>query len=71
MMKSPSKSLQDIYPRISEEIRNRDIIGMGTNGDYYILLSQADQLAAQDIAERLTRFGFPSEIIETSQVLKD
>jgi UDP-glucose 4-epimerase len=71
MMKSPNNSMQDIYPRISEEIRNRDIIGMGTDGDYYILLSQADQLAAQDIAERLTRFGFPSKIIETSQVLRD
>jgi UDP-glucose 4-epimerase len=71
MMENPNKSMQEIYPRISGEIRNRDIIGVGANGDYFILLSQADPLSAQDIAERLTRFGFPSKIIETSQVLTD
>jgi UDP-glucose 4-epimerase len=71
MLKSPNRSMQEIYPSIYEEIRNRDVIGMGNDGVYYILLSQADKVAAQDIVERLNKFGVQSSIVDTSQVLTD
>jgi hypothetical protein len=71
MIISPNRSMEEIYLSIYEEIRNRDVIGMGNDGDYYILLSQADKVAAQDIVERLNKFGFQSRIVDTSQVLTD
>lgn len=58
---------QDIYPCISEEIRTTDMIGMGNDGDYYVLLSQADKLAAQAIMERLARRGVQSRLMDANQ----
>ncbi|HLO31123.1 MAG TPA: NAD-dependent epimerase/dehydratase family protein [Anaerolineales bacterium] len=62
-------NIQNVYPCISEEIRDDDIIGMGNDGNYYILLSQADKLTAQDVVARLTRIGIQSRLVDANQVL--
>jgi len=64
---SPNRSLQEIYSCISEGIRTTDVIGMGNDGHYYILLSQADKLAAQDIMHRLAQLGVQSSLVDTNQ----
>jgi hypothetical protein len=71
VMENLNGSMQEVYPTFSEGIRNRDVIGMGRDGDYYILLSQADKVAAQDIVERLNKLGIHSRIVDTQQILTD
>lgn len=71
VMENLNGSIQEAYPSISEGIRNRDVIGMGREDDYYILLSQADKVAAQEIVERLTKLGIHSRIVDTQQILTD
>ena len=71
LMENLNGTMPQFYPSISEGIRKRDLIGMGREGDYYILLSQADKVAAQDIVERLTRLGIQSRIVDTHQILTD
>jgi UDP-glucose 4-epimerase len=62
------KNSQDIYPCISDEIRDADIIGLQNDGNYYILLSQADKLAAQDVVERLAKTGIRSRLVDANQL---
>jgi len=68
LVESPENNIQDIYPCIAEGIRTVDIIGMRNDGDYYILLSQADKLAAQDVVERLARLGIQSRLVDANQI---
>jgi Nucleoside-diphosphate-sugar epimerases len=65
---SLENNIQDIYPCISDEIRDADIIGIQNDGNYYILLSQADELTAQDVVERLARIGVRSRLVDTNQL---
>lgn len=68
---SVDHSPQEIYSCISEGIRTTDLIGMGTNGDYHILLSQADKVGAQDIMERLSKHGIQSRLVDTNEFSLD
>lgn len=62
MVEGLENNIQEIYPSIYEAIRTDDIIGMGNDGICYILLSQADKLAAKEIVERLDKLGVKSRL---------
>ena len=64
---SPDGNQQDLYSCISESIRVNDVIGMGADGNYYVLLSQADKDAAKGILERLANSGLETRLVEGSQ----
>lgn len=64
----PNSNLQDIYSCLSDGVRTTDLIGQGEDGDFYILLSQADPLAAQDVVERLSKLGLESKIVDINQL---
>jgi nucleoside-diphosphate-sugar epimerase len=65
----PEDDFQKIYPCISEEIRDDDIIGLGNDGSFYILLSQADPCTAQEVVQRLIGFGIRSRLVDANQIL--
>lgn len=69
VMEGLNGQMKDVYSSISESIRANDVIGMGDNGNYYILLSQADPLAASDVIERLSRQGVQCRIVDTNHAL--
>ncbi len=71
VMQSPDHRFEAIYPCLAEEIRATDVIGACTDGDYYILLAQADKLAAQDVVKRLARHGIQSRLVDANQILLD
>lgn len=60
--------IQKKYPKISIGIRSADVVGMLRNGDSYILLSQADKQASQEVVDRLGKLGVQSKLIEASEV---
>jgi UDP-glucose 4-epimerase len=64
----PANNLQDLYSCLAEGVRTTDLIGQGEDGDFYILLSQADTPAAQDVVERLAKLGLQSKIVDINHL---
>jgi UDP-glucose 4-epimerase len=57
-------SLEDLYFTVSEAIRIGDVVGLRSDDNCYILLSQADKLAAKQVMERLKTLGVCSRLVE-------
>jgi nucleoside-diphosphate-sugar epimerase len=57
-------NMQEMYPKISEEIRAADLIGLCNDGNYYILLSYASESNTEDVIERLRKIGV-NGLVET------
>lgn len=67
-----TEDLSSIYTKISEGIRSADIVGTLNDESCYVLLTQADQVAAHYIIERLAKLGVQSSIVDASEfVLND
>ncbi len=64
-------SVQQKYPKISIGIRSADVVGMLRNGTSYILLSQANKHASEEVVERLEKLGVQCKLIESSEVSLD
>lgn len=60
-------NMQEMYPKISEEIRAADLIGLCNDGSYYILLSHANESNAEDVIERLRKLGI-NGLVETTKI---
>jgi len=63
------QDLSSVYTKISEGIRSADVVGILNDGFCYVLLTQADQSAAQHIIERLEVLGIQSNMINASEFL--
>lgn len=70
-LEGSNHNIQDIYSCMSDGIRTTDIIGMGNDSEYYLILSQADKLASQGAIERLAKLGIQSRLIDASQIQLD
>jgi nucleoside-diphosphate-sugar epimerase len=68
MLKESEANIQKKYPKISLGIRSGDVVGMLRNGTSYILLSQADKQASQEVVDRLERLGIIGRLVEASEV---
>ena len=64
-------NIRDIYPRISEGIRTADLIGLWNDGNYYILLSQANESASEDVIERLKKLDINGRFVEINTIPLD
>ena len=63
--------VQEIYSKISQGIRPADVIGQRNDGNYYILLPQANKLTTNNVIDRLDNLGIKGRLIETNQALFD
>jgi UDP-glucose 4-epimerase len=59
---------QDIYAMVSSKIRANDIIGTHTDGNYYIMLSQADKRMVNDIIDRLGNLPGKRTLIDVKDI---
>lgn len=64
-------NFEDLYSKVSRCIRTVDIVGMRADGNCYILLSQADYLAAKEVIARLEKKGLPSKLINSEEIVAD
>lgn len=71
VLNNSDKDIQDINSLISKGIRTADIIGVGDDGNYYVLLPQADRAAAQGIIDRLASLGIDCQPADRSQLVLD
>lgn len=63
------KSYQDIYSQISNKIRANDIIGAHTDGNCYILLSQADKKTVSEIIRRMDDIPGKRILIDSTTII--
>jgi hypothetical protein len=64
MVSQAEINFQEMYPRISEEVRAADLIGLCNDGNYYILLSNANESTTADVMERIRKRGINGELVE-------
>jgi hypothetical protein len=63
-LETPFMDVRKLDKKVSEGIRAVDVVGIGSNNDYYILLSQADIIAANDVISRLKNLGLMGSIVD-------
>jgi hypothetical protein len=56
---------------VNQVIRATDIVGMQRDGNCYILLSQADKLAANDVIVRFNKFGLKVKFVDGHKILSN
>ena len=62
MLEECPSNIQQLDLKVNQVIRATDIVGMQSDGNCYILLSQADKLAANDVIVRFNKFGLKSSL---------
>ncbi len=62
---------QDIYPKISQGIRSADLIGLWNDGNYYVLLSQANESTSEEVLDRLEKLGVKGRLVEINKLFLD
>ena len=60
--------IQERYSRLSEGIRTTDIVGMDRNGACYVLLSQSNRQASQEVVDRLEKLGIKGNLIDSNEL---
>jgi hypothetical protein len=68
MLEASSFDIQQLDSKVNEGIRATDVVGMQNDGNCYVLLSQADKLAANDVLARLKKLGLNGHLVDTLQV---
>ena len=63
-LETPLMDIRKLDMKVNEGIRAVDVVGVGPNNDYYILLSQADINAANEVISRLKNLGLPGSIVD-------
>ncbi|HEX5809752.1 MAG TPA: hypothetical protein VFY25_13885, partial [Anaerolineales bacterium] len=71
MVERMNLQFEDFYLRVSEGIRGGDIVGLRPDGNCYILLSQADKLAADQVVSRLEKLGLHSRSLKDQEILRE
>lgn len=61
---TPLMDVRKLDMKVNEGIRAVDVVGVGPNNDYYILLSQADITAANEVISRLKNLGLIGSIVD-------
>ncbi len=64
-------NIREIYPKISEGIRAADLIGLWNDGNYYILLAQANESSSEDVIERLRKLNINGRLVEINKIPLD
>lgn len=57
-------SFENLYLTIYEGIRVGDVVGLRADGNCYVLLCQADKLAASQVVTRLEKLGLHSRLLD-------
>lgn len=63
------KNVRDFSAGIVSEIRAADSVGIGYDGKYYVLLSQANANTVNDVRNRFMKHSLVSEVLASSQFL--
>ncbi len=71
MLERCALNIQQLDLKVNEVIRATDIVGMQRDGNYYILLSQADKLAANDVIVRFKKNGLKVKFVNGHKILSD
>jgi hypothetical protein len=58
------KSLQEIDDMFQSKIRNNDIIGLGNDGNIYLLAAQVDESSEGIVLKRFRDMGLICDIVE-------
>ena len=64
-------SPEEMYATITKGIRTADLIGLWDDGNYYILLNQADNRSVDDIVKRLATYEITSECVDSHEFVKN
>ena len=64
MLEECPSNIQQLDVKVNQVIRATDIVGMQKDGNCYILLSQADKLAANDVIVRFNEFGLKVKFVD-------
>lgn len=62
---APIVDVRKLDLQVSEGIRAVDVVGVGPDDDYYILLSQADVSAANEVIARLKKLGLNGSVVDS------
>lgn len=57
----------EIDKNLSKSLRSADLVGLGEDNNYYVLLNQADPTAVEAIIQRLEKSGVTSNIVESQE----
>ena len=71
MLEECPSNIQQLDLKVNQVIRATDIVGMQKDGNCYILLSQADKLAANDVIVRFNKFGLKVKFVDGHKVLSN
>jgi nucleoside-diphosphate-sugar epimerase len=71
MIDKISLDFRELYSKVSEGIRAADIVGLQNDGNCYVLLSQADLVAANAIIDRLNTIGLKSKLVNIHELQLD
>ena len=66
-----NNSPEEMYATITKGIRTADLIGLWDDGNYYILLSQAERRSVEDIVKRLAAHQIVSETVDSHGFVKN
>ncbi|MBO6240259.1 MAG: NAD(P)-dependent oxidoreductase [Butyrivibrio sp.] len=59
-----NRSLSELDEMLQTKIRNNDIIGLGSDGNIYLLASQVDESSESIVLKRFTNMGLRCDIVE-------
>lgn len=62
---------REIHPKISEGVRDADLIGLWDDGNYYIILSQANETSSADVIDRLRKLNINGRLVEINKISFD
>jgi len=68
MIEKTPLDFRDLYSKVSEGIRAADIVGLQKDGNCYVLLSQADVIAANGIVDRFDNLGLKSKLVNIHEM---
>jgi len=71
MLEECPSNIQQLDLKVNQVIRATDIVGMQRDGNCYILLSQADKLAANEVIVRFNKFGLKVKFVDGHKILSN
>jgi UDP-glucose 4-epimerase len=71
MLEKCPSNIQQLGLKVNQVIRTTDIVGMQRDGNCYILLSQANKLAANDVIVRFHKFGLEVKFVDGHKILSN
>lgn len=61
------RSLKELNDMLSRLVRDNDVLGLGTHGDLYLLLSQTRSEDVKNIADRLHKSGIVFDVVKEEE----